>query len=399
MSILRFEFKDGEPPWTLEPAEFSDLTLLVGVSGVGKTRTLSSLAAVCMTGQGRNAALHGCQSRIEVQTETGRLAWSATTAPAPPSRSIVTRLPLDADGEDGIDILGDRRSAPTFMREQIEDEHGTALVAREQGAIRLAGSERALRMKDTESVVSLLQEEETIAPLHRSLRRVHRSRSARWSFVLYDHRSLDEQCRAIDSLDQLRDARVLMVQKAYILQEKFPEELAAVLDAYRDIFPQVRRITVGPLSQLRQGSGDDEHPLGLELLGIAIAEEGVQGHVLWNEISAGMRRTLGHLLELALAPRGTVFLVDEFENSMGINCLDAVTDLLLDQQRDIQLIMTSHHPYVIKKVPIDRWRVVTRQGSTVRVIPASEVPELNTKSSQDAFIRLINATDYIEGVR
>lgn len=398
MSILRFEFKNSEPAWTLEPTQFSDLTLLVGVSGVGKTRTLTSLAAVCMTGQGRNAALYGCEWKIEVQTKTGRLAWSARTAPAPPSRSIVTHFPIDLDG-DGIDIIGDRRAAPTFLHERIEDERGTTLVVRDEGAIQLAGAERAIRMKDTESVVSLLQEEETIAPLHQSLRRVHRSRSARWSFVQYDRRYLDEQSRAIESLDQLRDARILMAQKAYILQEKFPHEFVAVLEKYRDIFPRVREIKVGPLSQLRGGSGDDEYPAGFELLGIAITEEGVGGHILWHEMSAGMRRTLGHLLELALASRGTVFLVDEFENSMGVNCLDEVTDLLLERERDIQLIMTSHHPYVIKKVPIDRWRVVTRQGSTVRVIPATEVPELSTKSSQDAFIRLINATDYIEGVR
>jgi len=254
-------------------------------------------------------------------------------------------------------------------------------------------------MKDTESVISLLQEEETMAPLYQSFRRVYRSQYERWSYIRYDRSRIEEHARNIESIEALRDAGLVMIEKAYLLQDKFPDEFGNILDTYREIFPQVNAIEIGPSSTLLRVTRDDHSVQPFELLSIAISEGDMQGYVLWENMSAGMRRTLVHLLEFALAPRGTVILVDEYENSMGINCLDAVTDLLLEPRRGIQLIITSHHPYVINNIPVDRWRVVTRHGSTVRIIPASEVPALNTQSKQDAFTRLLNATQYQEGIK
>jgi len=44
MKIKEISFKNtAAPPWELEKMNFSDLTLLVGASGVGKTQILYSL--------------------------------------------------------------------------------------------------------------------------------------------------------------------------------------------------------------------------------------------------------------------------------------------------------------------------------------------------------------------
>lgn len=398
MSILRFAFHEEDPPWHLEPVELDGFCLLVGVSGAGKTRTISSLAAACTAARGHNSGLYACRWTIEVGTEQGRLCWSASTAGAPPARSIATRIQVEAD-DDGVEFHGERRPPPTFVEELVEDEDGRRLVHRAENEIRLMGSDRPIRMKDTESVVSLLQDEDLIAPLHQSLSKVHRSSAAQWSYIPFDPSQMKKLEESIDSVETLRDAPLPMGHKAYVLQRRFPPAFAAVLEAYQEIFPQVQGIRIGPLSELGRISADDEHSTRYELLGIGIEESGVAGLVPWERISAGMRRTLRHLLELELSPRGTVLLVDEYENSMGVNCLEAVTERLLSPTREIQLIITSHHPYVINNVPIDRWRVVTRRGSTVRIVPATEIPALDTKSRQDAFIRLLNAVEYRDGIQ
>ena len=80
-----------------------------------------------------------------------------------------------------------------------------------------------------------------------------------------------------------------------------------------------------------------------------------------------------HLLELALASPGTVIVIDEFENSLGVNCLPALSDLLLDHARELQFILTSHHPYVINNIPSTWWKVVTRQGGVVTVKDAESI--------------------------
>jgi AAA15 family ATPase/GTPase len=62
-----------------------------------------------------------------------------------------------------------------------------------------------------------------------------------------------------------------------------------------------------------------------------------------------MFKTLMYIAEIYLSPEGAVVLIDEFENSLGSNCIDAVTDILTERQ-DLQFIITSHHPYIIKLI-------------------------------------------------
>ncbi|MBR1728361.1 MAG: ATP-binding protein [Selenomonadaceae bacterium] len=44
---------------------------------------------------------------------------------------------------------------------------------------------------------------------------------------------------------------------------------------------------------------------------------------------------------------GTVILLDELKNGLGVNCLDEITDYICEKSYDsnTQFILTSHHPY------------------------------------------------------
>lgn len=385
MSILRFELEDNSRRhWRLEPVELKELNLLVGVSGAGKTRTLGSLAAVCATGRGHDSGLHHCSWQLDVATPEGRFVWQALmlgsyVAPASP-RSF----------EEVKSWLAMPIGPPSFVKEVISTDRGDVLVDRERDGIRLQGSDKPIRMKDQESVISLLRDEDSIAPLYQALGKVHRSRDHIWS-VAMDQDDLRRSIDGLSSLDDLRNSALPMIIKVHALHERFRSEFDDVAATYAEIFPSVQRI-------LLLHRTEDQAPFRDRLV-IAIEERDVEGPVEWGDLSAGMRRTLEHLFELTLAPSGTVILVDEYENSMGVNCLEAVTDYLLEPTRGIQLVLTSHHPYVINNVPMEHWKVVTRQGSTVRIVPAKAIPALDTRSRQDAFIRLINATEYMDGIR
>jgi predicted ATPase len=131
---------------------------------------------------------------------------------------------------------------------------------------------------------------------------------------------------------------------------------------------------------------------------LMIREKGSEVWILQPEISSGMLRALVHLIELTLAPRGSVIVIDEFENSLGINCMPQLTDFILSRASDLQFIITSHHPYVINKIPPETWKLVTRKGGCVRVISAKDIPSLQKISHQQAFIRLINLPEFEEGI-
>ena len=118
---------------------------------------------------------------------------------------------------------------------------------------------------------------------------------------------------------------------------------------------------------------------------ISILEKEVQTWV--TNISSGMLKTLMYISELYLSPDGCVFLIDEFENSLGVNCLDQVTELILDNQRS-QFFVTSHHPYIINNISPAFWKIVTRQQGTVTLKNASDFHI--SESRQKAFIDLIN---------
>ena len=167
---------------------------------------------------------------------------------------------------------------------------------------------------------------------------------------------------------------------------------------YTEIFPTVTNVRVGPISEFLLERDRVNLP-PIEFLDVAIQEEGIEGWITSSGMSAGMRRTLLHLLELALSPNGTVLLFDEYENSMGVNCLPAVTERILRHTEDLQFIVTSHHPYVISNISKVHWLVVQRRGRVVNVAPAASIPALDTQSNQNAFVQLMNAGEYREGVQ
>ena len=84
-----------------------------------------------------------------------------------------------------------------------------------------------------------------------------------------------------------------------------------------------------------------------EELSPQIKEIGVPEWIGPECISSGMFKSLVHISELYLSTDGTLFLIDEFENSLGINCIDELTTDILQSGRKLQFILTSHHPYII----------------------------------------------------
>ena len=75
MRISQFSFKNEKKGWELLPVTFSDLTLLVGVSGVGKSQILKAIAAVGGIASGKNKP--GYRWEITFKDESNRSCnWS-----------------------------------------------------------------------------------------------------------------------------------------------------------------------------------------------------------------------------------------------------------------------------------------------------------------------------------
>jgi hypothetical protein len=292
-----------------------------------------------------------------------------------------------------------------FRRELITVGSGKAsreLVTRERDEFRFE-SKSLPRLKDTESAISLLANEGSIAPLHRALDRILVS-NATGPFTLTAYQSYasasEQDEPSPSSADALREDRSRSIlQKTFLARQEFPGLFESIRAQYLEIFDNVADLTVDFATELDPVEGlQPEHLLGVSVT-VAIKEQGADDWITARHMSSGMLRTFFHLAELELAPRGTTIVIDEYENSMGVNCLPALTDLFLRRQHELQFVLTSHHPYVIQNIPIDWWRVVTRRGGVVSVRPAREIPELSTGSRQDAFTLLVNSSVYEEGIQ
>jgi len=389
ITIKKFQFTDKESGWTLNETEFSHFNLLVGVSGVGKTRVLEAIGRLrnlildLERGASRFRVIdRGCKWKIVFQSKNEEIIWSAETA--------------SLQNEDG----SFRRK---FLAEKIVID-GVDIVDRKEEDFLFEGN-RLPRLSDSESSVILLARESSLYPIRCFLYYLIHEEHAEFS------RSFDETSfnKFTDDLPKIYGIKSipLLVSSGlnsrpflitlYILQEQYPETYQQIKEDFLAIFNSVEDIKIGLPNDFEPFYPDTLHKAGLILLHFGIKENGKW--IIGNRISLGMRRTLYYLFELALAPHGTVFLIDEIENSMGVNCLPQLMDIMLRHSNDFQFIITSHHPYVINNIPLEYWKIVQRDGSNVTIRDASSIPALQTKSLQDKFLLLTNSKEYEEGIR
>ncbi len=391
--IVSFAYEDLDAGWTLEEVRFDALNLLVGPSGAGKSRILQALDDV------QQAALRGAggvpSARWRLVVEgVGRehegeaeFTWQAETkvtrVERPPLYDGGAWFPETTDGH--------------FVSERIE-RSGQPLVERTDGEFKFEDN-RLPKLTKSESAVGLLASEEAIQPLHEALR-LWRSLEVRFFAGPFDTVKSAENSRQRlgRSLDLLRREDSLHpFTKLYVLQHDHPKLFERIFDDFSEIFSTVETLKVTTYSELRVRPHLGEDSMA-NSLAVGMREEGVEGWVLHTEFSSGMVKTLLFLIATALAPKGMVLLIDELENSLGVNCLPAVAGRMLEGLDRVQYLATSHHPRVINEIPFERWKLVTRRGSRVQVIDARDIELLERASSLERFTELINLPQYVEGV-
>jgi hypothetical protein len=375
MKIKKVAFWDNLREWRFEPICFSNLALLVGVSGVGKTKILEGILSLQKIANG--VSLNG-------------LAWDITF-------STVNDEDLDVEyrwqGE-----FETKKNLPRILNEEDETnefrivrEHllidGNLIIERTPNEIIFKGNTTP-KLSPFQSVVKILNQEDDISPAYYAfLYKIISNNSSSMDYY-------DMNYTAISNLQKSESLLMAFKELDVPLQIK----LAFIWSHYSDLFNKIKRIFIQAFPQVEDLKIEAviHENSSFVTFPIQIKEKGVKDWVFQNNISSGMLKTLIHISELYLSPEGAVILIDEFENSLGINCIDVVTDLIMEN-RNIQFILTSHHPYIINNIGMEHWKIVTRKGGVVTVIDAKD---LNLgKSKHQAFTQLINLEEYTEGIK
>jgi AAA domain, putative AbiEii toxin, Type IV TA system len=379
MKIKRVAFWDNLRQWRFEPIDFSNLALLVGVSGVGKTQILNGILNLQRIANG--ASLNG-------------LAWDVTF-------STVNNLEYRWQGEFEIKKISaiipneeDEINQFRIVREHLFRE-GNLIIERTPNEIIFKGN-KTPKLSPFKSAVEILNQEEDISPVQQAFNKIidsHNSSSLNGIDGLPE-KEISKILQENIALKSIQESNMSIYIKLFVAAHNYSDIFDTIKDKFIAIFSQVEDLKIEAV-RYKSDSSPTLFP-NYTLFPLQIKEKGVKDWISQFSISSGMLKTLIHISELYLSPEGTVILIDEFENSLGINCIDVVTDLIVEN-RNIQFILTSHHPYIINNIGMEHWKIVTRKGGVVTAIDAKD---LNLgKSRHQAFMQLINLEEYSEGIK
>jgi hypothetical protein len=370
MQIKKLEYYDDEYKWKLAEVDFlPNLNLLVGVSGVGKTRILRAIYNLKSIANG--ASLNGVKWNVCFIADNNlEYTWSGEFE----TRESTISINENSEEDEQVKLIN----------EKLVCNNENVIIERKDPEIILNGN-KTPKLSPFESVVELLKQEDQIAPIKESLDKI----------ILADSSNVDRYWRLPvsifkkfekSSLSTLQESGLPVPIKLAILYRTLPEEFNKIKEAFISVFPNVSDLKIETIK-------DENIPIALsklleEATTVSIQEKGVKDWI--ENISSGMLKTLMYISEIYLSPENCIILIDEFENSLGVNCLDSVTELVLNNKR-LQFIITSHHPYIINNVSPAYWKIATRKAGLVTVKNAEDFHI--SDSRQKAFIDLINVLE------
>ena len=385
MKLLRLSYQDLSSGLSIDSCEFFlDLNLLVGISGAGKTSILKAISNLKRITNG--ASINGVKWDVDLLTNDNvRYHWLGEFE-VKKARSLI-KIEEDEvnnnDGENKVSIIRE-----TLLKDQ------EVLIARNQEVIEFKHS-KTPKLPSYLSCIELFNQEEDVFPVRQEFNKmIFNPLKFNISYSAVDKILENDEYAKYNSLSELQSSQLPISDKLLITYKKYPDTFEIIKRKFLDIFPQVEDLKIQFLEPLKLGDLIvSSNIIGLleELPRIQIKEKNSHVWIVDPNISSGMIKSLMFLATIKLSPDGSVILIDEFENSLGVNCLDTLTEDLLVNYRDLQFIITSHHPYIINNISPAYWKIVTRKGGVIQVHNAADFHI--SKTRQKAFIDLINVLE------
>jgi energy-coupling factor transporter ATP-binding protein EcfA2 len=321
MKIQKFSFSHHRENWHIDEVSFDDFNLLVGPSGVGKTRILKALELIFDVALGREK-LDDFEWTIHFSHLNKSYTWFLKSA-----------IP---ENEDIFEI--ESKQFEVIEERLIQVENKTEIFHITSSFSKL-NNVKLPKIKKTESAISLFPEEDLIFPLIEAFERIISSKSlnqlnkVKSTKLIPSIHSFNKQLvtnikntlfKNINRIQDLQDffkqttvnlepleklLSLFMFQKRYADYEEndfdfFKNGFEWIKKHYLDIFTNVINIRIG-----MEENSDNTVSIFLE-----IQDTDSEEWIPQERMSSGMFRTLIYIIEVITAPEGSVILIDEFEN-------------------------------------------------------------------------------------
>ncbi|MBF0541443.1 MAG: ATP-binding protein [Nitrospirae bacterium] len=393
MKIDTFQYENKAAGLKISPIDFnSDLTLLVGASGVGKTLILSAIGELIRIVRG--ASLNGVEWEIKFSSDKEhKYLWKGAFETIDFEKRLQSSYLLKSD-----DI--ENALKPKIIQEllQLNDEP-IRIIERNDKTFKFKGTEAFPKPSSYKSGINLFADVDDIIIAYKGLNQINLFQNFRPD-VIYASSELINNLAKYKTLDEIRNSDLSTYMKLFIVYKNFHDDIfKEIKENFILIFPQISDLSMGIIEPIHIPEplhmpnivDDNNYKFFLQ-----IKEKDVEKWINPPSISMGMFKTLLLISERYLCNNETVILIDEFENSLGLNCIDAAVDNIFNVEQDLQFIITSHHPYIINNIDMNHWKVVSRKGGVISTKTARDL-RLG-ESRHEAFKQLIQSPDYSKGI-
>jgi hypothetical protein len=373
MQLRNFEYKQYEGDkraWTIEPASFGPINLLVGKNASGKTRTLNVIAALAQLLAGKRQALGTGDFKATLVTPNGKSFVYELSM----QKNLVNREYLSCDDEEYLTREG---PGPGKIKTEPNGEMADFQIKSSQLAI--FSKRDSLQYPFLEEIAAWAEGTE------------------HYEFATLFGPTAIGNPGMIISEGQFKDPEKTL-SRDFAHREMLQLLVAAAIDRYGDAFKKSIFTDMNKVGYELDDMGIgvlSEFSMSPPPIGIWVKEHDLQCNTEQNQMSLGMFRALSAVIRMNL-PQFTnvpsaVFLDDvgeglDFERSVGL------IKILIEkaEKGGFQLFMTSNDRFVMNEVPLKYWSVIVRMGSLVKV--------KNYENSSDEFNKFeklgLNNFDY-----
>lgn len=362
------EFENLRTGLKIERVVFNDdITLLVGLSGVGKTQILNAIEYSLKLAVNKNLRLEPYNTTLCFQIGEEVYVWSY-------------RIQQDHTE----DIFESKEIKYFFAYEKLQNIKGDILMQRTPDTIQVTGYGKVPTPKKDESLLVQYSEDAFVKPIISEMLKLYpieiemdvRGAIAQESFNMFKAK-IKESFKENEKQPFEKFSHLPVPLKIYITKKYYPQMYAQIFSAVKELFMEINSIDIV------------EDP-DREIYMVAIDVYGKR--LLQHEISNGMLKTIYYIVELITMSKNSLVLIDEFENGLGVNCIDVLAELLLGERRDLQFVITSHHPKIINQISNKKWKIIERDIATVKNFTAEEYGIMH--SQHDAYFNLINRWEF-----
>lgn len=374
MRVKWLEYENLDTGLKIERIDFfDDLTLLVGLSGAGKTQILNVIEFSAMLATNRINKFHNCKAKICFQVEDFEYEWSYQ----------IKKDPIQILSKDPVYII----DSETLKRNE------NVIFSKDNEKLFFIGYQNIPLSNNNASLIFLCKDNNYIKELSDALHCFEHVRTEFNALSAPRINPFKEIVKDINEIVNLESPKNIFensilnempsVIKLYIAKKYYSDYYDRILSSISSIFPEVVGLDMY-----------ENEIKGYYCLEMEIRNGDNTQKITQENISSGMLRSINYIIELYTVSPNSLIIIDEFENGLGMNCIGELADLIQYERSDLQFIITSHHPKLIGSIDYDQWKIIERENNIIHNYSGDDKKYDLGGNRHDAYFNLLNHWDF-----